>query len=257
MRIAVLSDIHGNGVALDAVLADIPRQSVDAIVCLGDAVQGGPQPADVVARLREIACPVVMGNADAWLLSGATTRQENIAPERLVKMQAVREWSLAQLSEQDRAFIARFAPTVTVNRGGRRLLCFHGSPSSFDDVILPTTPEDEVQRLLGAHAEKQAGGHAGTILAGGHTHLQQIRRVGGGFFFNPGSVGLAYAQHQPEEHFRVDPWAEYAVLTLESSGTGLEFRRVPFDTAELIRRYRESGRPHADDAVAEYEGEGP
>jgi predicted phosphodiesterase len=254
MRIAVISDIHGNCVAFDAVLADIPRQNVDAIVCLGDAIQGGPQPGDVLARLREIACPVVMGNADAWLLSGVMTGQENIAPERLVKMQAVREWSLSQLSEPDRAFIARFAPTVTVNRSGRRLLCFHGSPASFDDIILPTTPEEKVQRLLGAHAGSGDGGHAPAILTGGHTHLQQIRRVGDGFFFNPGSVGLAYAQHQAKDLFRADPWAEYAVLTLEPSSTGLEFRRVPFDTAKLLRVYQESGRPHAADAAAEYEG---
>src|SRR5512147_2271681 len=104
MRFAVISDIHGNCVAFDAVLADIPLQSVDAIVCLGDAIQGGPQPADVVARLREIACPVVMGNADAWLLSGVLTGQENVTPDRQAKMETVRAWSLAQLSAEDRAF---------------------------------------------------------------------------------------------------------------------------------------------------------
>ncbi len=65
MRIAVISDIHGNFVALEAILKDISHQFVDQMVCLGDAVQGGPQPAQVVNRLRELACPVVMGNADS------------------------------------------------------------------------------------------------------------------------------------------------------------------------------------------------
>ena len=59
MQIAILSDMHGNCIALDAARADLQRHPVDQIVCLGDAVQGGPQPAQVVARLREIACPVV------------------------------------------------------------------------------------------------------------------------------------------------------------------------------------------------------
>ena len=67
MRLTIISDMHGNCVALDAVLADIQQKAVEDIVCLGDAVQGGPQPAAIVARLRQLACPVVMGNADAWL----------------------------------------------------------------------------------------------------------------------------------------------------------------------------------------------
>src|SRR5262245_50507124 len=151
MRIAVISDMHGNCVALDAVLADLRRDPADQIVCLGDAIQGGPQPAEVVARLRELGCPVVMGNADAWLLSGQATSDEGISAERLSKMSDVRVWSLAQLSNADRAFIAQFRPTVEIPlRGGRSLLCFHGSPTSFDDIILPTTPEADFQNLLGA-----------------------------------------------------------------------------------------------------------
>lgn len=66
MRIAVISDMHGNDLAFEAVEADIKNQKFDQIVCLGDAVQGGPQPAQVVQRLRRLNCPVVMGNADAW-----------------------------------------------------------------------------------------------------------------------------------------------------------------------------------------------
>src|SRR3954452_3897238 len=101
MRLAVLSDIHGNCYALDRVLADLETFPADGMVCLGDAIQGGAQPRETVARLRSLAIPIVMGNADAWLLSGVETGAEEIAPERLVKMQAVREWSLAQLSEDD------------------------------------------------------------------------------------------------------------------------------------------------------------
>jgi predicted phosphodiesterase len=247
MRIAIISDIHGNGIALDAVLADVQRDPVDQIVCLGDAVQGGPQPVQVVARLREIACPVVMGNADAWLLTGQETGNEDIPAERLRKMYAIRDWSLAQLAAADRAFIEQFRPTVTIDSGtGRQLLCFHGSPASFDDFIFPVTPEEEFQRLL--------GGYASFILTGGHTHLQQVRRIGDSFFFNPGSVGLAYSHQQAEDNFRADPWAEYAVLTLESVRLGLEFRRVPFDTAQLVRAYRESGRPYAAETISQYEG---
>jgi predicted phosphodiesterase len=245
VEIAVISDIHGNCVALDAVLADLRQHPAGRILCLGDAVQGGPQPAQVVARLRQLDCPVVMGNADAWLLSGVETGQEKITPERLRKMQAIRAWSLARLSSEDRDFIAGFQPTVEVPlTAGCSLLGFHGSPASFDDVILPETPEEEFQRCLGANTAN--------YLAGGHTHLQHIRRIGDHFYFNPGSLGFAYSHAQPEDAFRADPWAEYAVLAVDGGRVSLEFRRVPFAVAELIRSYRDSGRPFAEDAIAQY-----
>lgn len=246
MRIAIISDIHGNNVAFETALTDIQRQNIDQIVCLGDAIQGGPQPAAVVQNLCALNCPVVMGNADAWLISGIETGDEGIPPERLKKMEEIRLWSLSQLSEDDRAFIANFQPTTTLNlEGDLDLLCFHGSPASFDDIILPAAPQEEFQKFLGVYADH--------ILTGGHTHAQQIRRNGELFFLNPGSVGFAYSHNQPEGQFHADPWAEYAILTVENRQTSLEFRRIPFDVQEIIRVYRESGRPFADEAIAQYQ----
>lgn len=242
MRIAVFSDMHGNCIALDAMLADLRRQAVDQLVCLGDAIQGGAEPAETVQRLRELGCPVVMGNADAWMLTGVVTGANETVTEQ---QEAVRAWSLAQLSAADQAFIAGFQPTVEIPLAdGRVLLCFHGSPTSFDDIILPQTPADEVQRLLGPFIPR--------LLCGGHTHLQQVRRLGGSVFFNPGSVGLAYDHEQPDDGFRADPWAEYAILSVEDGTLGLEFRRVPFDAEELIRVTLASGRPFAEEVAARY-----
>src|SRR5579875_577423 len=91
MQLAVISDIHGNCFALDQVLEDIRRQGIEQIVCLGDAIQGGAQPAETAARLRELNCPVVMGNADDWLLTGkVTSTQEKISEQQ----RAVRTWVL-------------------------------------------------------------------------------------------------------------------------------------------------------------------
>src|SRR5436190_19959217 len=98
MRVAVISDMHGNDLAFEAVETDIQNQTIDQIVCLGDAIQGGPQPAEVVRRLLRLNCPVVMGNADAWLISGIETAEEGIPAERLKKMGEVRAWSLSQLT---------------------------------------------------------------------------------------------------------------------------------------------------------------
>ena len=245
MRIAVFSDMHGNNVGLEVVLADLAHESITQLVCLGDAVQGGPQPAEVVARLRALGCPVVMGNADDFLLSGVDTGAEPIDAARRHTLDDVRAWTLSRLSADDQAFIAAFQPTVTLPLDDERnLLAFHGSPHSYDDIILPTTPEAEVQRML--------GGFAPHILAGGHTHVQQIRHLGDAFYFGCGSAGFAYRHNQPAGAFRADPWAEYAVLTAEDGRLGLEFRRVPFDVDALVAAYSAGGRPHAEEAVAQY-----
>jgi predicted phosphodiesterase len=247
MRIAIVSDIHGNAYALDVVIMELRRDKPDLTVCLGDAIQGGAQPAETVARLRDLRWPVVMGNADAWLLTGEETGRDQISKVRLAKMQEIREWSLAQLTDADRVFIGAFQPTVEVPLDdGRSLLCFHGSPASFDDVILPTTPEAAFAAMLSPHLPR--------MLAGGHTHMQQFRRVGAteSYYINPGSAGFAYSHHQPEATFRADACAEYAILTAENGRVALEFRRVPYAAAAVRDIYRLSGRPHADEAIAQY-----
>jgi putative phosphoesterase len=246
MRIAVISDMHGNNLAFERVLADIKQRGVDQIVCLGDAIQGGPQPRETVENLRALNCPVVMGNADTWMLTGVETSDDGIPPERLNKMGQIRLWSLSQLSEEDRTFIANFKPTITIPLGDNLdLLCFHGSPTSFDDILLPDAPDETVHKYLGVHADK--------ILTGGHTHAQQIRRNGDLFFFNPGSVGLPYNQYQPDGKFHVANRADYAIFTMEGGQTSLEFRRLPLDLEKIIRVYHESGRPFAEDAIAQYQ----
>jgi predicted phosphodiesterase len=209
-------------------------------------VQGGPQPVEVVARLRELGCPVVMGNADDWLLTGTDSGAENIPEERLRRMDAVRDWQLSRLTEEDLDFIQSFQPTITISLDdGRQLLCYHGSPKSFDHVILPQTPDEEVRQYL----EPQQN----TVYTGGHTHMQFVRHFGRTFHFNPGSVGVAYRHDQPDDHFRLDPWAEYAILTARGGMLSLEFRRVPFDLPLLMDVYRRSGRPYAENSMAEYE----
>lgn len=242
MHLAVISDIHGNCFALDRVLDDIRRQGIEQIVCLGDAVQGGAQPAQTVARLRALNCPIVMGNADAWLLTGqVTSLEEKVSEQQL----AVRAWSLAQLSEDDLAFLQQFSPTIELLPGAnQKLLCFHGSPRSFDDLIFPHTPDETVREFL--------DGYDATLFTGGHTHTQQLRRVGKGWYFNPGSISLAYNWEHSQEQVRADPWSDYAVVSTDGDTFGITFRHVPFDVDELARIIRASGRPYAEEAVSVY-----
>jgi predicted phosphodiesterase len=247
MRLIVLSDVHGNCFALETALADMRKTGFDQIVCNGDMIQGGPQPHETVQLLREMNCSIVMGNSDAWLMTGIETDADLISEERRKKLNAVREWSLSKLDQDDRTFIRSFQPTVPVDLGqGRSLLAFHGSPTSFDQVLLPSTEEDEFQEILKPYSK--------SILTGGHTHLQYTRRLrdSQNFFFNPGSIGVAYNHEQSNEAGYLDPWAEYAVLTVEGMQASLEFRRIPLDLKKMGDIYRQSDRPFAETAMEQY-----
>ncbi|HEX5440200.1 MAG TPA: metallophosphoesterase family protein, partial [Ktedonobacterales bacterium] len=144
MRIGLIADIHGNLIALETVLTELALESLDQLICLGDVAALGPQPGEALARLRTLQCPVAMGNTDTWLLAPSS----DIDGDRFDR--AITQWTIAQLADDDRAYIASFPPTIELALGdGRTLLCFHGSPRSYDDVIVPTTPDDELHAMLG------------------------------------------------------------------------------------------------------------
>jgi predicted phosphodiesterase len=229
MRIGLISDIHGNLFALETVLAELAADQLDELICLGDVAALGPEPGGVLARLQALGCPVVMGNMDEWLLSPPDLS----AADELDR--ALTEWHVAQLTDVERAYIRAFPPTVERSLGaGRTLLCFHGSPRSYSDVIVPTTSDDAVNEMLG---DTRAA-----ILAGGHTHLQMMRRQGDAHLINVGSAGLPGigAAAQRNRHVR---WAEYAMVEANGDRLEISLRRTPLDVEQMLARARASGMP--------------
>lgn len=232
MRIGLIADIHGNLIALETVLAELARESLDDLVCLGDVAALGPQPGAVLARLRALGCPTVMGNTDAWLLAPPP----DTAADAIDR--AINRWSVAQLTDADRAYIGAFPMVIDRSLGsGRMLRCFHGSPRSYDEVIVPTTPDDALDRMLG---DSRA-----TLLAGGHTHLQMMRRHGDTHLINVGSVGLpgVGAAVQRNHHVR---WAEYAVVEVNGDRLNISLRRSPLDIERMIDLASASGMPEVE-----------
>jgi putative phosphoesterase len=235
LTIALVADIHGNLAAFDAVLDALKAEPPDQIVCLGDVAATGPQPREVLSRLRELGCPVVMGNADAELLDVAPPGSETDEESR--RIADISRWCAAQLDDADRMFLASFQPTVEIPLGEERLLCCHGSPRSYDDVIVAATPDDELDNMI--------GGHHVSVIAGGHTHVRMLRAYRGREIVNPGSVGLAY-QFFPDGSVRVPPWAEFAMLSQADDGVvSVDFRRVPYDRDATLRAMFEREMPHA------------
>ena len=235
MRVGLIADIHGNLVALDAVLADLERAQVDHVVCLGD-VAWGPQPRQTVERLRALSYPTIMGNADDELfhLPSETPTDEGAR----VTLDIAR-WCAAQLSPADLDYLRTFHPILALPLGAEHtLLCFHGSPRSFHDIIRSTTAEDDLAGML--------AGFSATVMAGGHTHEQMLRRYRETIIVNPGSVGLPFERGPGVDQVRNPPWAEYALVSQENGVLGIELRRVPIDVGTLVRTIRASGMPHAE-----------
>jgi predicted phosphodiesterase len=237
VRVALVSDQHGNDVAFRAVAEDLGRIGVDEVVCLGDAVQAGPEPAEILDRLRTLGCTTVLGNSDALLLEVPEDSPEPI-DDRLLE---VREWTLSRLDESHLAQIRSFPPVVRREFEGVPALFFHGSPRSFDDVLLPE---------LGGEALAPFQDGDAVLLAGGHTHLQWTREIGGALYVNPGSVGISYDRHGDELALR--PLAEWALVTVENGAVGVEFRQVPYSVDDVRAAVAHSGRPYADEWAARW-----
>ena len=233
MRIALIADIHGNLTALEAVLTNVEAAGVDQVVCLGDVAATGPQPHEVIERLRALPCLVVMGNADADLLRPIHPVPADEDGRRFAEIDA---WCAAQLTAADLSYVRTFKPTVTLPLGDDdSLLCFHGSPGSNTESIVATTSDEALAPLL--------DGYGATVYAGGHTHTPFIRRHKGAFFLNPGSVGLPYVPTESGTY--QPPWAEYGRVEWRAGSLDLALRRVPIDTDKVRQAALRSGMPHA------------
>ena len=241
MKLAVISDIHGNLNALTAVLNDFETTAPDKTVLLGDVANFGPQPHETLARLRELDFPTVMGNTDASLLQPPTLEDIKNPTDDTPFFLAVEGWCAEQLTEDDRNYVRTFQPTINLDVDGVSVLLCHGSPRSYNDIIKATTPEETLDEFF---ADEEA-----QVMAGGHTHTQLLRRYKDGLLINPGSVGLPflYAQVAKEKVEVVNPhWAEYALVEAVHNQPSVIFRRVPYDVTPLVEAARSSTMPYVE-----------
>ncbi len=232
MKVALISDIHGNYVSLQAVLADIERHDVDEIVCLGDVATLGPQPAKVVTRLRRLGCPCVLGNHETYLFDLELGRAYMSADWFIDSV----TWCHQQLSKSDIDYLHTYQPLLKFQLAPDvTLLCFHGSPRSNTENIFATTRPSVLNEML--------DGHHATIMAGGHTHVQMMRQHNGTLIVNAGSVGMPFEQMPFRHTPRALPWAEYTIVSWENGRLGVELCRIALDVDVIKRAAQDSGMP--------------
>ena len=237
MRIAVLSDVHGNLGALEAVLADASAQQVDLTVNLGDLLSGAVQPRAAAERFLALNLPTVSGNHERQLLT--LSRERMGASDRLAH---------DTISDEHRTWLASLPLTLEVADG---VLAFHGSPTDDLTYLLETVQEDgarpatqhEVLDRLGPYAVAASW----SLLLCGHTHLQRsVVLPSGALVVNPGSVGWpAYADDEPYPHVMEagSPHARYAVVEGSAGRWQVDFRSVDYDWERAARVAEDNARP--------------
>jgi predicted phosphodiesterase len=238
MRYALLSDVHGNLPALEAVLAHIDaRPELDATYHLGDLVGYAPWPNEVVALLHERSIPGVAGNYD----STTATRYDHCGckyedPRQAELSHQSFTWTLGAVTESTTRRLAALPFRIDLrplggHTSGPQLILIHGNPVLNTVYWTEDRPDAFCTRMA-----NRLGAKAGDVVAFGHTHRPWHREVDGVHFVNTGSVG------RPKDG---DPRAGYVVVDIDAEGVEVEFVRPEYDVARAAAGVRDSDLPDA------------
>jgi len=220
MRIAVLSDIHANLPALEAVLDFLHGMPLDRVVCLGDIVGYGPHPKEVIKLLEKEGLSCTLGGTDMRLIFPKFSRKKS--PES----EAVLEWTRKQLGERERAFLRTLPPMQRFPTPIGRAKAFHGRPEDPEARFPLYADEAEVMELL-EHLR------APVVLAGG-SHMPVFRQIRHYYVLDPGSVGLTLGG---------EPGADVAILSIKKDDVSARFYKIPYDYAQTVFDLKAWGLP--------------
>lgn len=241
MRTALISDLHGNEIALNAVLDHAHKYGVDRFVCLGDVATLGPRPVAVLERLQELGCACILGNHDEFMLRPELVYEYT---KYSFLIDAV-HWCREQLSPPHLDFIRGFARTLELDLGGSQMLfAFHGTPHSNTQDLLCTTSSGELNDML--------KGSTPDVMACGHTHIQMLRQHDGRWIVNPGSVGLPFKEYMGGGPPMVLAHAEYAVIQSKKGMASVVLHRIELDKTVLREAARAVPFPMSGQLVQAY-----
>jgi predicted phosphodiesterase len=232
VKIAAISDIHGNVAALEAVLADAAARRVDQIVNLGDICSGALFPRETADRLMPLALPTIRGNHERQVL--------NQSPEG---MGLSDRHAAASLRADQLAWLAALPPTLRLSED---VLLVHGTPDSDLAYFMETVTAEGLRPATEVEIRERAGNADAAVLLCGHTHLQRIVTLGDGrMVVNPGSVGLpAYDDDRPYPHIieSGSPHARYAIISDEGGDWSASLLAIEYDWERAARDAEANGR---------------
>lgn len=230
MRIAIVSDIHGNLVGLDACLADLQNQGgADVIVGAGDFCMDGPKPKKVLQRLQDIGAQCIRGNTDRYVC--AQNEDELRGSDEGDRKQAA--WQRSEIGEKHLTWLRELPFSLRFGEPGYELLIVHANPSSDDEHLWPDADDATLERLIG---DEEAG-----TIAFGHLHIPYARTWRGKLLVNVSSAGL------PKDG---DPRAGYAILTQRTGGWEVKHRRVAFDVKKVATQLADCGIPESAELIS-------
>mgnify|MGYP005846526989 CR=1 FL=1 len=247
MRLAVISDIHGNLAALEAVLDDLAALGgADMTWCLGDLATFGPRPAACIRRVKMLAeaddgqtFKVIGGNTDRYLVTGERMPTPP-APDEAAMYQRAADWSvrdrllnwgLSQLDFSDYSYLQTILGRELALEapGFGRVIGYHAVPGDDEAMLLPETPDEQARDYL---LDRE-----GRLAVGGHIHRQMDRDLGGWRAINVGSVGLS---------FETPGLAQWGLFTFEDGRLTVDLRRIAYNLEAVVEDLQTAGHPAPD-----------
>ncbi|MBB6448527.1 putative phosphodiesterase [Geomicrobium halophilum] len=229
MKMAFISDIHGNAVALDAVLADIEKHNVQSIAVMGDICFRGPEPKKALDRIRSLDSPVLKGNADEWMVRGV--KEGEVPDQALAMMNNERDWSVSQMDENDLNYLKELPTQFHWELNSHlKLHTFHATPDSLFQVVLPHAEPAHIRETI--FSQKEAD-----LYLYAHIHLPYVRYIDGKCVANLGSVGLPFDGQTK---------ASYLLVEIEEDRYRVSIERVPYDVQKVVQQYVDQDYPNTD-----------
>lgn len=233
MKIASISDIHGNIEALEAVINDIEKENIDKIFVCGDLAVAGPNPSEVIDRLQELSgfkdMSFILGNTDEMILKANENEGLKYFPGDPAMKSSIK-YCQKTLTNDQLEFLRSLPEKLVINIGNQKILLVHGSPRNISENIYPGLEEDYVKQIINGQEED--------IIFCGHTHLPVIYNVGSQTVINNGSVGRPFTDN-PDSCYAIVDYPD-----LNSKDFRVFHKYVEYDrqaTADKLRKLNLEG----------------
>lgn len=211
MRVAIISDIHGNLYALMKVLEDIEDQKADCTICLGDLTGYGPHPNEVISLIRRKNILCLKGNYDASVVDESYTYIRETSTNSFSL-----PWTVNELRASNKFYLDSLPKTMTLEFEGKKIKFVHGSPNAINEYLLEK--EENTAKVMENLDED--------VLVCAHTHIPSVKEFGTKLFINDGSVG------KPKIG---TPDATYCLLDIENGKVNASIRHVSYEYHRIIK----------------------